>query len=61
MTKTALADAAQWFESRHRNQMVTGSIPSQGMCLDCGPGPLLGEYKRQLIDVSLPFPLSKNK
>ena len=34
-------------------QNVTGSIASQGTCLDFGPGPLLGMCKRQLIDVSL--------
>ena len=46
------------------NQSVTGSIPGQGTCLGCGPGPQLGAHKRLLhIDVSffsLPT-LSKNK
>ena len=34
----ALARVAQWIESGRANQGVTVSIPSQGMCLDCGPG-----------------------
>ena len=48
-------------------QRVAGSIPSQGTCLGCGPGPQWGPSDRQPhIDVSLPlfvppFPLSKNK
>ena len=36
---TALAGVAQWTECRPANQRVTGSIPSQGTCLGCGPGP----------------------
>ena len=33
-----------------------GSIPNQGTCLGCGPGPQLGAGKRQPhIDVSLPL------
>ena len=43
-------------------QKVTSSIPSQGTCLSCGPGPQLGACERQLINVSLslflPHPLS---
>ena len=35
----ALADVAQWVECWPVNQRVTGSIPSQGICLDCEPGP----------------------
>ena len=44
---------------------VTGSIPSQGTCLGCGPGPLQGVCQRQpYIDVSFllflpPFLLNK--
>ena len=34
-------------------QKVTGSIPSQGTCLGCEPGPQLGAYERQPITVSL--------
>ena len=38
------------------NQRVTGSIPSQGTCLGCGPGPQWGPRERQPhIDVSLPL------
>ena len=42
---------------------ATGSIPGQGTCLGCGPGPRLGACERQPhIDVSFSFlsPLSKN-
>ena len=55
---------------RSMNWKVIGSIPSQGngingTCLDWGPGPHLGAWKRQLNDVPLPLflppPLSKNK
>ena len=35
----ALAGVAQWIECQPANQGVTGSIPSQGTCLGCGPGP----------------------
>ena len=35
----ALAGVAQWIECRPANQRVAGLIPSQGMCLGCGPGP----------------------
>ena len=33
---------AQWIECQPVNQRVAGSIPSQGTCLNCGPGPLVG-------------------
>ena len=36
---TALAGVAQWIERWPANQEVVGSIPSQGTCLGCGPGP----------------------
>ena len=36
---TALAGVAQWIEHPPMNQRVTGSIPSQGTCLGCRPGP----------------------
>ena len=58
----ALAGVAQWTECQLANQRVTGSIPSQGTCLGCGPGPQWGVRERQPhIDVSrplflLPFP-----
>ena len=38
-TCRALAGVAQWIEHSPANQRVAGSIPSQGMCLGCGPGP----------------------
>ena len=39
-------------------QRVAGSIPSQGTCLGCGPGPQLGVQERQpYIDVSLSLSL----
>ena len=37
--QTALAGVAQWIEHWPANQRVTSSIPSQGTCLDCRPGP----------------------
>ena len=65
-TQSALAGVAQWIECRPTNQRVTGSIPSQGTHLGCGPGPHWRMHERQPhIDVSLPLflssPLSKNK
>ena len=54
-----LAGVAQWIEYWSANRKVASSISGQGTCLGCGPGPHLGVFKRQLIDVSLPpFPLS---
>ena len=38
----ALAGVTQWTECHPANRKVAGSIPSQGTCLGCGPGPLLG-------------------
>ena len=38
-TTCALAGVAQWTECWPANQRVAGSIPSQGTCLNCGPGP----------------------
>ena len=40
--QTALACVAQWMECQPVNQKVAGSIPGQGTCLGCGPGPRLG-------------------
>ena len=38
------------------NRRVAGSIPSQGTCLGCGPGPQEGTLERQPhTDVSLPL------
>ena len=35
----SLADVAQWIECWPLNRRVAGSIPSQGTCLGCQPGP----------------------
>ena len=41
------------------NQRVAGSIPSQGICLGCEPGPQQGACERQPhIDVSLSLSLA---
>ena len=54
----SLAGVAQWIECQPVNQRVTGSIPTQGTSLGCGPGPQLGTHERQPhIDVSLSFSL----
>ena len=53
--KSSLAGVAQWMERWPANQRVAGLIPSQGTCLDWGPGPQLGAREGQpYIDVSLP-------
>ena len=62
----ALAGVAQWIECQPVNQGVACSIPSQGTCLGCGPGPWWGVHERQPhTDVSLSFsfpsPLKINK
>ena len=55
-TNLALAGVAQWIERQTAKQRITGSIPSQGTCLDCRPGPQWGARERQPhIDVSLPL------
>ena len=43
----AQAGVAQWIERGPVNQRVTGSIPSWGTCLGCGPGPQWGARERQ--------------
>ena len=54
--RTAQAGAAHWTEHRPANQRVTSSIPSQGTCLGCRPGPQEGAHERQPhTDVSLPL------
>ena len=64
-TIIALAGVTQWIECEPANQKFAGSIPSQGTCLGCGPGPQWGAHERQPhIDVSspsfsFPSPLSK--
>ena len=53
----ALASVAQWIERQPVNQKLAGSIPCQGTCLGCGPGPWLGVSRRQPINASLPLVL----
>ena len=51
-----MAGVAQWIECQPVNQRVIGSIPSQGTCLDCRPGPQFGIHEKQPhIGVSIPF------
>ena len=56
-----------WLSGLSASQRVVGSIPRQGKCLGCRPGPRWGVWERQPhIDASLPLfclpsPLSKNK
>ena len=35
----ALADVTQWIKQGSVKQRIIGSIPSQGTCLGCRPGP----------------------
>ena len=54
--RQTLAGVARWIEHRPVRQRVAGSIPSQGTCLGCRPGPRWGACERQPhIDVSLPL------
>ena len=63
----ALAAVAQRVECQPASRKVTSSIPSQGTCLGCGPGPQLGACERQPVGVSpslhpsLPLSLKLNK
>ena len=41
--KLALTGVAQQVEHRPTNQKVAHSIPAQGTCLGCGPGPQLNK------------------
>ena len=51
-----LAGVAQRIEHGPANQSVSSSIPSQGTCLGCRPGPQWGAHERQPhIEVSLPL------
>ena len=53
---SALAGVAQWIEHQTAKQKVTSSIPSQGTCLGCRPGPQYEVLEGQPhIDVSLPL------
>ena len=49
----AVVGVAQWIECWPLNQKVTSSIPTEGTCLGCRPGPHLGACDRQPVDVSL--------
>ena len=52
----ALAAVVQWIEHWPVSQRIVSSIPSQGTCLGCGPGPQLGTGEEQPhIDVSPPL------
>ena len=64
--KRAPAGVAQWIGCWPAKKTVTGSIPSQGTCLGCQPGPQWEACQRQPpIDVSLspspPLSLKTNK
>ena len=56
---------AQWIERRTLKQRVACSIPSQGTCLGCRPGPSRGHMRGNhtlmflFLSFSLPSPLSK--
>ena len=59
---STLAGVAQWIVRQPVNPKVAGSLPSQGTCLSCWPGPLMGACERQLDRCSsLPFSLKVNK
>ena len=64
----SLAGVASWVEGQHANQKVAGSIPGQGTCLGCGPGPWLGHVQEATdgcfspsLSPSRPFSLKINK
>ena len=38
-SRVDLTGVAQWIEHGTGKQRVKGSIPRQGTCLGCGPGP----------------------
>ena len=40
------AGVAQWIEHWPANKRVASSIPGQGTCPGCGPGPPRGEHER---------------
>ena len=51
-----LADVAQLVGGPLAKLKLAGSIPGQGTCLGCRPGPPLGHVEEAtLIDVSLPL------
>ena len=56
----ALDGVAQWTECLPVNWKVTGSIPSQGRCLGCGPDLQVGArnwWSMYLLDIDISFPL----
>ena len=56
---SALGGVAQQIDCRPENQRVVGSIPSEGTCLGCRPGPQQRVLERQPhTDVSFSFLLS---
>ena len=61
----ALDGVAQWTEHQTANQRVASSIPTQGTCLGCRPGPHWEMHKRQqhtdIFSLSTSFPISKTK
>ena len=65
----ARAGVAQWIGHQPVNQRVTGSIPSQGTCLGCRPGPQVGDAQEATthgcffasFSCSLPLSLKINK
>ena len=66
-THWPLTGVAQWVGHYPASQGVTGSIPRQGTCLGCRPGPWLGTGVQEMADrcfslsPSFPFLKSKNK
>ena len=66
---STVTSIAQVVEHRPRNQQVASSIPGQGTCLGCGPGPWLGCVRQAThrcfslssMFLSLSPPLSKRK
>ena len=63
----ALTRVALWVGHCPTNRKVAGSIPGQGTCLGCGPGPQLGGvpeaadpcFSRILMLLSLSLKISK--
>ena len=51
----ALTSVVQLVERWPPKQNVTGLILGQGAYIGCGFGPCQGEYKRQPINVSVPY------
>ena len=60
-THQPLTDVSQRAGHHSAKQKVASSIPSQGTCLGCRPGPWLGRAMLLSLYFSLPSLLSKNK